>query len=811
MIAKLVFRKAFYLILTTAILLSIKPVTNTQAQGSLPDIDDYYFHSSWGGEGKQILRPEDVAVTTEGKIYILNTEFNRITIVDNEGYIYKEIGGFGEEDGEFNLPLSLAINDAGEIFVSDTWNRRMQKFDSEGNHLLTFGTFGEGVGEIFAPMGIALDNDGNLLVADGNNKIIKFSPNGDFLSEWGTDIANPGSGEGEFDHPSDVAVDGDGNIYVADSGNSRIQIFDSSANYVDSIDIMGDGYPDNPHGIAVDLTGRLFVSGNDKIYIYDITDTDYPLTTWGQSGTSLGDLYGPAGIFVDQNSGEVYVAETMNNRVSVFNSTGEIITAFGTPDMIDGYFYYPLDTIIVNNQVYVTDSQNNRIQVFNKDGTFLFDWGTSGSEDGQFFCPSGIDSDSSGNVYVVDKNNRRVQKFDQTGAFLDKIIVPLSEEDGTLDCTPKGIAIDPADNIFITISDYSGTGRILKFDSTMNYQGQWEGGGDSIAVDSVGNVYTTAYNRVQSYDNDGNFLYEWGEGPGPYKGLRGIAIDNYDDVYVMDLWNPRIIKYTNDGTYLGEFGTQGNGPGEFAYGGEMAITDDGIIYVVDGENQRVQVIAPTLPDPDPESGLVINGNFGSSEIVEISGKVGMMKLDIFSNLDRSDRDSVSGLENWVYGGSLPVDRSDVVVNESLYSLQLGENNIPSETQGISEAWAYQVFYVRPEWLKPVLKLNYNVFTNDAKSKSNFIAEIQDGVGLNNLEVIVLEGFVGAAPGEVPVPATELGWKSAEFDLSPYRGQHIRLAFGNRNLYPDSLGIWSYVEKVEVKDEANKFYFPLIQK
>jgi hypothetical protein len=244
----------------------------------------------------------------------------------------------------------------------------------------------------------------------------------------------------------------------------------------------------------------------------------------------------------------------------------------------------------------------------------------------------------------------------------------------------------------------------------------------------------------------------------------------------------------------------------------LALTEDGKLYIADVENQRVQVLAPTLPEPDPDSGLVLNGSFaGSGEIVENSGKVGMMKLDIFSHNDRSDRDPVSGLAYWVYGGSLPVDRSDVVVNESLYSLQLGENNIPSEPQGISEAWAYQVFYVRPEWLKPVLKFNYNVFTNDVKSKSNFIAEIQDGVGLNNLEVIVLEGFVGAAPGEAPAPATELGWKSAEFDLSPYRGKHIRLAFGNRNLYPDSLGIWSYVEKVEVKDEANKFYFPLIQK
>lgn len=550
MIEKFGIKKIVFVILILILLSSTFPVESIQAEDEFPNIGDYYFQNSWGGEGKQILSPEDVAISLEGKIYIVNAEFNRITIVDNEGHIYKEFGGFGEEDGEFNLPLSIAINDSGEIFVSDTWNRRMQKFDSSGNHLLTFGTFGEGVGEIFAPMGIAIDSDGNLLVTDGNNKIIKFSPNGEFLSEWGTDISTPGSGEGEFDHPYDVAIDVDGNIYVADSGNCRVQIFDSSENYIDSIDILDDGYPDNPHGVAIDNSGRLFVSGNDKIYIYDITPPTYPLlTTWGQSGTALGDLENPSGIFIDQNSGKVYVAESSNNRVSVFDSTGEISTAFGTPDIIDGYFYYPEDATLANDKVYVTDSNNDRIQVFNRDGAFLFDWGTPGREEGQFYGPGGIDSDSSGNIFVIDIINKRVQKFDQSGAFLDQFTIPLSEEDGTLDCTPKGLAIDENNNIFITISDLSGVSRVQKFDDTLTFIGQWEGGGDSIAADSVGNIYTTAYNKVQVYDNDGVFQYEWGDGPGPYQGLRGLAFDKHDDIYVMDLWHGKIIKYRTDGIW----------------------------------------------------------------------------------------------------------------------------------------------------------------------------------------------------------------------------------------------------------------------
>jgi len=809
MSGKVNLRRVFSLVLITIVLLAVMPERHIQAQDALPYIGDYVFHSSWGGEGKQILNPQDVIVTGAGKVYILNTEFNRITILDQDGYIYNEIGGFGEDDGEFNLPLGIAINSAEEIFVSDTWNRRMQKFDSEGNHLLTFGTFGYGEGEICAPTGIAIDQSGNLLVADGNNKIIKFSSNGEYISEWGATAGSPGDGNYEFDHPSDVAIDSSGNIYVADAGNTRIQVYDADAIYQDTIETFDGDFSYNPYGIAIDSSGSMYVTGNDKIFIYNTNEPTFPLVdTWGGTGTADGKLNGPMGIHIQGTTGDIYVTDSGNDRVQVFESNGTFKTAFGTPEMVDGYFYYPKDAAISNDRVYVTDRFNDRIQVFNKDGTFLFKWGTNGVEDGQFDEPLGIDTDSSGKIYVVDSNNVRMQKFDDKGSYIAQKAIPLSEEDGTLECTPKGIAIDQADNIFITISDYSGTGRILKFDSDMIYQSQWEGGGNSIAVDSIGNVYTTGSNRVQSYDNDGNFLYEWGEGPGLKKGLRGIAIDIHDDVYVMDLWNARIIKYSNDGTYLGEFGTQGNDPGEFAYGGEMAITDDGLIYVVDGENQRVQVIAPTLPEPDPDSGLLLNGNFDPNEIMGTLGRIGLMKINESAVYDELRSDTVQGLDYWVYGGPLSVARSSIVVNEGLSSLQLGKY-VEATEQGITEAWAYQVFYVRPEWIKPVLTFNYNVFTNDIGSKSNFIAEIQDGVGLNNLDVIIIDGYEGATPEEVPLTGTELGWKSVEFDLSPYRGQHIRLAFASRNLYPSSLGIWSFVEKVVVKDEVLKLFLPLM--
>lgn len=804
--------KKLFPLCVIVITLVIIPGNIIRAQDPLPNIEDYYFHSSWGGEGKQLLRPVDVTVTKDGKVYIVNMEFNRITILDQNGFIFNEIGGFGEADGEFNLPLGIAINDAGEIFVSDTWNRRMQKFDSNGDHLLTFGTFGDGVGEIYAPRGIAIDESGNLLVAD-SNKIIKFSSDGAFISEFGSPINEPGTGNNEFDRPSDVAIDQVGNIYVVDHGNSRVQIFDSDFNYLATIEINEEGYPAYPNNAAVDAAGYLYVTIDSKILIFDTNDENNNLVeTWGGEGTGLGQLGRPTGIFVEASTGDVYVTEETNHRVSVYNSDGTIKTAFGTPELVDGYFYYPKDIAFLNDEVYVTDQTNHRVQVFNLDGTFLRKWGEFGSADGQFNGPWGIDSDSIGNLLVADSSNYRIQKFDSAGNWL--LSHDLSQyfpvdctPEGYIDpiCTPRGIAIDSNNNIFVTIGSHQGHNLVYKFNSSMEKQAEWQNGGGSIAVDAEDNVYTTGANYVFIFSNNGDLLDQWGEGPGPYRGMRGLEIDAFGDVYTMDLWYGVIKKYTSDGTLLGTYGSLGNGPGQFAYGNEMAITEDGVIYAVDGENQRIQVIAPKLPEPDPDSGLILNGGFSGTETLSQTG----FSIEPASSRKGINREAVLGLKFWVYGGSLDVSRSSTQTKEGTYALQLGSEVNPPADLGISNAWAYQVFFVRPGWVKPVLRFNYKVFTNENIKKANFIAEIQDGVGLNNLDIIILDGYEGSTPLERPEAGTDLGWQTVEYDLSQYRGQHIRLVFSSRNLYPDSQGIWSFVERVRVEDQSLKNYLPLI--
>jgi tripartite motif-containing protein 71 len=126
---------------------------------------------------------------------------------------------------------------------------------------------------------------------------------------------------------------------------------------------------------------------------------------------------------VDAN-GNVFVADSANNRVQKFTNDGTFVATWGSSGSADGQF----DTILgiavdANGNVFVTDFGNSRIQKFTNAGTFLAKWGSSGSGDGQFNNPYGVAVDADGNVFVIDSLLKslitplfdRVQKFTNDG------------------------------------------------------------------------------------------------------------------------------------------------------------------------------------------------------------------------------------------------------------------------------------------------------------------------------------------------------------------------------------------------------------
>ena len=141
------------------------------------------------------------------------------------------------------------------------------------------------------------------------------------------------------------------------------------------------------------------------------------LSKWGSLGNDSGQFSFPVGVAVNPSTGSVYVADANNNRIQVFDSSGNFIAKFGIFGNGDGQFSLPLGVAVnpTTGSVYVADTLNNRIQVFDSSGAFITKFGTTGNGDGQFNNPEGVAvNPSTGSVYVADSGHDRIQVF-----FLD--------------------------------------------------------------------------------------------------------------------------------------------------------------------------------------------------------------------------------------------------------------------------------------------------------------------------------------------------------------------------------------------------------
>ena len=168
----------------------------------------------------------------------------------------------------------------------------------------------------------------------------------------------------------------------------------------------GDSQFNNPFGIAVGGGGKIYVAdtANNRVQVFDSHGGF--LSTVGDADLSM-----PQGIAVD-SAGNIYVADTANNSVQVFNSLGNPWLTFGSSGTGNGEFFSPTGIAVDSDgKIYVADTNNNRVQVFNPNGGFLYAFGSSGSGNGQFNRPSGIAVGGGGNIYVADTFNNRVQVF----------------------------------------------------------------------------------------------------------------------------------------------------------------------------------------------------------------------------------------------------------------------------------------------------------------------------------------------------------------------------------------------------------------
>jgi sugar lactone lactonase YvrE len=263
--------------------------------------------------------------------------------------------------------------------------------------------------QLIGPYGIALDSKGLVYVADQKvGAIFIFNPET-------RDVQLIRNGvEARLGWINGLAIDDDDRLFVSDGKMHRVLVFSPKHEVINQI---GAGLSD-PVGLAIDTGNRLLYvvdTQQDQVVVFD-ADSLKELRRIGTGGknhwlTTPGDFGAPSNVAVDKE-GNVYVTDTMNNRVEIFDAEGAFISEFGKHGDGPGYFARPKGIAIdTDGHIWVADSYQDRLQVFNRDGRLLTYLGGHGHYPGQFEDLVGLAIDKQNRVFTTEQYPGRLQMF----------------------------------------------------------------------------------------------------------------------------------------------------------------------------------------------------------------------------------------------------------------------------------------------------------------------------------------------------------------------------------------------------------------
>jgi len=269
----------------------------------------------------------------------------------------------------------------------------------------------EAINAMNLPACIVVDDSGNIYEAELNGeKIQKFDAMHTFVGAWGTSD----SGNMDFFNPNGIAYYA-GYIYLADTMNWCIKKINASTG--EFVSKYGDGSSYFPYGIAIDgVGGYIYVADTLYSVVHKLKLSDgSTVVEWNASGAIYGE---PNAVAVGSDG--IYVADRANNTIIKLDATtGDIDTSWGDSGSIGGYgagnsnLNSPRGVAVdSSDNIYVADSGNNRIMKFESTGEYITKWGIFGTGDGQFSNPNNVAVDSNGIIYVADTENNRVVVID---------------------------------------------------------------------------------------------------------------------------------------------------------------------------------------------------------------------------------------------------------------------------------------------------------------------------------------------------------------------------------------------------------------
>ncbi len=284
-------------------------------------------------------------------------------VVKKQGWIDKLSGAKTiDEKLELRKPYGITTDKRGRIYAADTELKTVFVIDPAARTVEQ--RSGNGRVPLLMPVGVAVDNEGRLFVSDAElHSVVCFSPSGEAIAHFGTS---------SLGRPGGIALDRQRNrLYVADAKEARIAAFDA--------------------------TTLKFVS-----YI----------GAPAKAGEKLnGTFFGPTNVALDRQ-GLLYVADTLNCRVQVFDPNGKFVRAFGAQGDRPGEFIRPKGIAVDSEgHVYVADAEFNNFQILTPQGQPLLAVGSLGKAPGEFSLVAGLHISSEDQIYTTEMFQGRIQVF----------------------------------------------------------------------------------------------------------------------------------------------------------------------------------------------------------------------------------------------------------------------------------------------------------------------------------------------------------------------------------------------------------------
>ena len=260
------------------------------------------------------------------------------------------------------------------------------------------------------PYGMAIDSKNNLYVADQKVGAVFI-----FNTETREAELIKNKSDAHFVRIIGLAIDDGDRLFVSDPGLRHVLVFDASHK---ATDVITDGMAE-PGSLAIDRENRLLYVSDiqlDQVLVYD-ADSFKLLRKIGRSEhnhelTTPGDFAKPSGLAVDAD-GNLYVCDTLNDRVEVFDADGKFISTYGKNGDGPGYFARPKGVAVDSDgHIWVADGMQDRVQVFNQQWQLLIVFGGHGLLPGQFQGIVSIAADTKNNrMFTSEIYPGRVQQF----------------------------------------------------------------------------------------------------------------------------------------------------------------------------------------------------------------------------------------------------------------------------------------------------------------------------------------------------------------------------------------------------------------